>query len=46
MSLVNKETLKAEHKKQNLKKANGIDGMSKNVHGQNLEENLNDLVNR
>lgn len=42
--LVNKDTLMQEHRKQLAKKAVGVDGVTKEIYGQNLEENVNDLM--
>lgn len=44
--LINAELLEQCHKGMDGKKAVGIDGISKDVYGQNLKANLDDLVNR
>ena len=44
--LVNKETLKEQHRKQICGKASGIDKMTKEQYDKNLEENLENLINR
>lgn len=41
---VNYDSLLSEHIRQNPKKAKGIDGISKEDYGKNLEENLKNLV--
>ena len=46
MCKVNTRTLEEEFRKQEKKKAKGIDGVDKTAYGENLESNLNDLVNR
>jgi len=46
ISYVNEETLRAEFNKQSKRKAIGIDGINKTEYGENLGENLNDLMNR
>ena len=43
---VNKETLKEQHKKQQRNKASGIDKITKNEYGINLEENIENLIER
>ena len=43
---VNKETLKEQHKKQQRNKASGIDKMTKDEYGINLEENIENLIKR
>lgn len=43
---VNKETLKGQHKKQQRNKASGIDKMTKDEYGINLEENIENLIER
>ena len=40
MHKVNKETLKLQHEKQLSNKASGIDGITKEEYGSNLENNL------
>lgn len=44
--LVNKETLKEQHKKQQKGKSSGIDKITKEEYEKHLEENLEDLINR
>ena len=44
--LINKDLLKACHEKMDGNKAVGIDGITKEEYGQNLDENLADLVER
>ena len=46
MHNVNEETLMSEHRKQNRKKAVGVDGVSKNRYDENAEENIRELVKR
>ena len=46
MNLVNEESLKEEHRRQNGKKATGTDGVTKESYGQQLEKNIEDLVSR
>ena len=46
MCKVNTRTLEEEFRKQEKRKAKGIDGVDKTAYGENLESNLNDLVNR
>lgn len=41
---VNYDSLLSEHIRQNPKKTKGIDGVSKEEYGKNLEENLKNLV--
>jgi len=43
---VNEETLKAEHLKQARRKARGVDGVTKDEYGANLEANIADLKKR
>lgn len=43
---VNKETLKEQHKKQQRNKASGIDKMTKDEYGINLEKNIENLIER
>ena len=43
---INKEMLKACHEKMDGSRAVGIDGVTKEEYGQNLEENLDNLVER
>lgn len=44
--LVNSETLKAEHRRQEKNKATGVDRMTKEEYGKNLDENIENLMNR
>ncbi len=44
--LINKEMLKACHEKMDGKKAVGIDGITKEAYGNNLEKNLENLMER
>ena len=44
MQCVNVETLRQEHKKQEKQKAVGVDGITKEKYGKNLEENLLRLI--
>lgn len=44
--LVNKETLKEQHRKQQRNKARGIDRITKDEYNENLEENVENLINR
>ena len=44
--LINKELLIQCHKELNGKKAKGIDGVTKTEYEENLEQNIEDLVNR
>jgi len=46
MSRVNAEALKEEHGKQKRKKASGIDGVTKDEYGEELDANIADLVMR
>jgi group II intron reverse transcriptase/maturase len=46
MNRVNEESLAAEHRKQERKKATGIDGVTKDEYGANLEANVEDLIAR
>lgn len=46
MHLVNEETLREEHRKQSGRKATGVDGVTKEEYGEQLNENLNDLIGR
>ncbi|MCH3961543.1 MAG: group II intron reverse transcriptase/maturase [Solobacterium sp.] len=43
---VNYETLEAEHRRQSRNKAIGVDKVTKDKYGENLEENLNNLLSR
>ena len=42
----NEETLMSEHRKQNRKKAVGVDGVSKDQYDENAKENIRELVKR
>ena len=44
--LVNKERLKEQHNKQQKNKASGIDKVTKEEYDKNLEENINNLIER
>lgn len=46
MHYVNKQTLAEEHKRQKRGKATGIDGVSKEIYGENLEENIDKLLGK
>ena len=46
MHNVNEKTLMSEHRKQNRKKAVGVDGVSKDQYDENAEENIRELVKR
>ncbi|MCL2065573.1 MAG: group II intron reverse transcriptase/maturase [Candidatus Cloacimonetes bacterium] len=46
MCYINESTLLKQHRKQENKKASGIDGITKTEYGKNLQENLTDLINR
>ena len=46
MHCVNKEALMKAHQGQNARKAAGIDGEAKTSYGENLEENIEDLLSR
>ena len=46
MNRVNYDSLKAEHERQCSKKASGVDGVTKEEYGKNLDENLKLLVSR
>ena len=46
MDNVNEETLMSEHRKQNRKKAVGVDGVSKDQYDENAKENIRELVKR
>jgi len=46
MHYVNADTLKAEHKRQKTGKATGVDQVTKEEYGENLEENVGSLLNR
>jgi retron-type reverse transcriptase len=46
MHHVNADTLKAEHKRQKTGKATGVNGVTKEEYGENLEENIGGLIER
>ena len=46
MSYVNRASLLKQHKKQQAKKASGIDGMTKREYDKNILSNLDDLIER
>ena len=46
MHYVNEKTLMSEHRKQNRKKAVGVDGVSKDQYDENAKENIRELVKR
>jgi group II intron reverse transcriptase/maturase len=46
MHYVNVDTLKAEHKRQKTGKATGVDRVTKEEYGENLDENVRSLINR
>lgn len=46
MNRVNEETIKAEHRRQEKKKATGIDGVNKEEYGKELDKNVADLIDR
>jgi group II intron reverse transcriptase/maturase len=46
MNRVNEETLKSEHRKQRPDKARGVDGVTKDEYGKNLDANIADLIKR
>lgn len=46
INYVNYENLKDEHNRQARDKAVGIDGVTKQMYGEHLDENLNDLLTR
>ena len=46
MHYVNKQNLTAEHEAQKSGKASGIDGMSKEAYGEQIEENIDNLLAR
>jgi len=46
MKFVNEESLKEQHKKQEKKKATGIDGVDKIEYEEKLEENIKNLIER
>jgi len=46
MNRVSEESLKEEHRKQNHRKAVGVDGVAKAEYGEKLDENVADLIAR
>jgi len=46
MNRVNEESIKEEHRKQQQRKAVGIDGVSKAEYGEKFDENVADLIDR
>jgi len=46
MNRVNEETIKAEHRKQERKKASGVDGVTKDEYGKELDSNAAELIAR
>jgi group II intron reverse transcriptase/maturase len=46
MNRVNEESIKEEHRKQERKKASGVDGVNKDDYGKELENNVADLIAR
>jgi group II intron reverse transcriptase/maturase len=46
MNRVNEDSLRREHHKQSRRKARGVDGVSKDEYGENLDANIADLVKR
>lgn len=46
MKYINQETLIEKHKKQDKNKATGIDKVNKEEYGENLKENIENLINR
>lgn len=46
MHRINAETLKAVHSKQSRHKARGVDGVTKDGYGQNLDTNISNLLSR
>lgn len=45
LTYVNSETLLMEHKEQKKYKASGVDGVDKDMYGENLKENIENLMN-
>lgn len=43
---INVDNLREKHKQANAKKATGVDGVTKDIYEENLEQNLSDLVER
>lgn len=46
MQYINKETLRVEHVKQPRGKASGVDGVTKEMYEEHLDENLDKLIER
>jgi group II intron reverse transcriptase/maturase len=46
MNRVNEESIRKEHRKQERRKASGIDGVTKDEYGEDLEANIADLMKR
>jgi len=46
MHRINGKTLKAEHRRQERRKASGVDGVTKDEYGKRLDENIAELVKR
>jgi len=46
MPRINDQSLKSEHKKQERNKASGVDGVTKDEYGENLNTNIADLIKR
>ena len=46
MKYINKESLKEQHEKQQKGKATGVDGITKEEYEENLEENIDNLLER
>lgn len=46
MHIINEETLMTEHRKQNRRKATGVDGVSKDQYDENAKANIGELVRR
>lgn len=46
MHIINEETLMSEHRKQNRRKAVGVDGISKDQYDENAEAKIGELVRR
>lgn len=46
MNRVNEESIKAEHRKQERKKASGVDGVTKDEYGKELDSNAAELIER
>jgi group II intron reverse transcriptase/maturase len=46
MNRVNEDSLKSEHQRQSRRKASGVDGVTKDEYGANLDANISDLLKR